>query len=181
MGWTFLVFGASLSFLFVPQVDLTSWYWYQGPIQTTRARVDACWDTGESVGGGAGTRGRPIYANEFSFVTYDLNYRGLSYSVGRCGADARAARAEFPRGRPDLARLLGCRRKPFGLWALLVLVLPLAGAALVVRAFASGAGRLKREEPREEPPAAQAVALLALPLLALFVSACLFLRTMLRY
>lgn len=69
----------------------------------------------------------------FSFVDAGGARRsGTSYLTGDCLELGSQVNIEHPRGRPELARIVGLRAKPYSAWYGLLLLLPAAGLSLAV-------------------------------------------------
>lgn len=127
VGWLLLAFGLALTLVFAPKIDLSSWYWYRGPLQRAPARLENCWDEGPTMN-----------AQAFSFMIAGLNYRGVSYTPGPCLLAGEPVAVEFPPDRPDLARLPGSSAGLYGPAGALILAFPLLGLAVLAAAFLRG-------------------------------------------
>jgi len=147
VGWLLLAFGLALTIVLAPSIDMTSWYWFKGPLQRAPARLENCWGAGPQVN-----------AQAFSFMIAGLNYRGVSYGASPCLLPGEPVAVEFPPDRPDLARLPGSSVGRYGPSAALIVVLPLIGLVVLAGAFLRGLtalGLLARGVPAEARLAAK--------------------------
>jgi hypothetical protein len=136
VGWLLLGFGLIFAWGFGLNADFASWR-FRGPLSTAQATTAGCRGTTFSEGGGKHRRGNPIYENSFSFEERGRAFSNRSYSFV-CMAAGQPALAEFPAGRPDLARLRGMRRAPFSQGVLIVLIVPALGLAFALSALLTG-------------------------------------------
>jgi len=137
-GWFFLGFGMIFFWVFVCNADLTSWTRFRGPLATVEGIVTDSRDTGASEGGSKGSRGTPIYENEFKFVVNAREYQGVSYATGRQMRARQKVTVEYVPGKPEFARIRGMRASEFGPEVLLVTIFPLAGLGMVVASLKKG-------------------------------------------
>ncbi len=146
-GWIFFGFGMVFVWGFALQADLTSWHLFRGRLETCEGTVTASKKTSFREGGSKRRRGTPVYANHYSFTdSAGAEHQGVSYKTGvRLNAGDKVT-VEYLAARPEISRIKGMRRKPVGLWGLLVVLFPLVGACLVILGIRRGlrAGRLLR-------------------------------------
>lgn len=135
LGWFFLGFGLIFVWIFVLKADLSSWR-YSGELSRAPARVEGCRRTGFSESSGRRGPSSYIYANDFSFTRDDRVHRGRSYA--HACLEAGEAAVEFPKGRPELARLQGMRRAPFSPAVLFILIFPGIGLIFVLSSVRTG-------------------------------------------
>jgi hypothetical protein len=128
MGTGSLVWGIAFAW----NVDFTGWRYFRA--ESRIAVVDYCERTTHRVGGrrNRSDSGTPIFRLYFSFVdsASGTKHSGFSYQTGRCLPLRGEVRIEHPKRRPDLARIVGLRARPYSAWYALLLVLPAAGLAL---------------------------------------------------
>ncbi len=130
-GWMWLLVAAPLATLFLGQADLSSWWRFRGPVETTRGVVTACERTRASEGGSKGRSGTPIYANRYRFERGGEEREGVSYALGRCVGAGTAVAIEYPADDPDRSRIAGMRRATFGPAVAFVAIFPLVGLGFV--------------------------------------------------
>jgi len=138
MGWFFLGFGMIFFWLFVFRGDFKSWTQFRGPLATAEGTVTDSRDTHDSEGGSKGSRGTPIYENEFKFVVDDRKYEGSSYAVGRELRIGQKVKVEYVPGKPQFARIRGMRSNLFGPGVLFVMIFPLVGIGIAVNGLRQG-------------------------------------------
>lgn len=142
-GWLFFGFGMIFTLVFAGNADLSSMLTFRGALGEAEGVIvssqkSAYSEGGASHGSGSGRRGTPIYRHDFTFEFDGSTHPGISYSKGGMLPTGHKVQVEFPHGRPGTSRIKGMRNAPFGPWALLVLIFPLVGLALVVPGLASG-------------------------------------------
>lgn len=138
MGWFFLGFGMIFFWVFARHADLSSWTRFRGRLETTEGIVTDSRDTGASVGGSKGSRGTPIYENEFKFVVDDREYQGASYATGKKLRIRQKVTVEYVPDKPQFARIRGMRADEFGPGILFVTIFPLVGLVMVVVSLRQG-------------------------------------------
>ncbi|UCG49609.1 MAG: DUF3592 domain-containing protein [Phycisphaerales bacterium] len=146
-GWILFGFGMVFVWGFALRADLTSWYLFRGRLETCEGTDTASKKTSFREGGSKRRRGTPVYANHYSFTdSAGAEHEGVSYKTGVRLNTGDKVTVEYLAARPEISRIKGMRRKPVGLWGLLVVLFPLVGACLVISGIRRGlrAGRLLR-------------------------------------
>ena len=138
MGWFFFGFGMIFFWLFACHADLTSWTRFRGKLATAEGIVTDSRNTGATVGGSKGSRGTPVYENEFKFVVDDREYQGVSYATGRHLRIRQKVTVEYVPDKPQFARIRGMRADEFGPEVLFVTIFPLIGLCAVVFSLRRG-------------------------------------------
>ena len=138
-GWFFVGFGMIFVWVFAAAADFSGVHAFRGELETTPGTIDGSEQTSYSEGGSEHTDGTPVFAVRYTFTDADENeYAGMSYQTGT-GLDAgTAVTVEYPRGRPEMSRIRGMRRAPFGPWVAFVLIFPLIGAVFVLNGLRRG-------------------------------------------
>lgn len=138
-GWFIFGFGLLFVWLFTLNADLTSWYRFRGPLDSTEGKVLYSKDTGFSEGGSKHRRGTPVYVVHYSFIgPDDAEYKGLSFNTGRQLKEGQKVTVEYPQGKPRTSRIKGMRRKPVGLFGLFPVVFPLLGLLFITTGIRKG-------------------------------------------
>lgn len=94
--------------------------------------------TSFSTGGDEYTEGEPVYAYVFEYPVDGETYSNTSYVSGRVADEGDTVTIEVAVSAPDKARIVGMRASPFGPWALLAFLGPLAGVPFVVWSVGRG-------------------------------------------
>jgi len=139
VGWLFFGFSLIFVWAFTLNADLTSWYRFRGPLDTTEGKVLYSQKTLFSVGGSKRRKGTPVYANHYSFAGPDgVEYKGVSYRTRRQLKEGQKVTVEYPQGKPQISRIKGMRRKPLGLFGLIPLIFPLIGLFMLIAGIKKG-------------------------------------------
>jgi hypothetical protein len=125
------LFGAVTIFL-LANADIASLWRYRGELERVEARVTAVEDTGMGEGRGAKRgRSRPILRFTFEFEQAGRRHTETSYSSTQRVDPGAPVSVEFPRERPEFARIVGMRSDRFGPEALLFLIAPAIASFLL--------------------------------------------------
>jgi hypothetical protein len=125
------LFGAVTIFL-LANADIASLWRYRGELERVEARVTAVEDTGMGEGRGAKRgRSRPILRFTFEFEQAGRRHTETSYSSTQRVDPGASVSVEFPRERPEFARIVGMRSDRFGPEALLFLIAPAIASFLL--------------------------------------------------
>jgi hypothetical protein len=138
-GWIFFGFGLIFVWAFTLNADLTSWYRFRGPLDTTQGKAIECKKTLFSEGGSKHRKGTPVYAIHYAFTADDgTEYTGLSYITGKQFKQGQEVTVEYPQGKPQTSRIKGMRRKPVGLFGILPILFPLIGLLFITIGIRKG-------------------------------------------
>ncbi|MGA3043335.1 MAG: hypothetical protein ABSF54_21385 [Bryobacteraceae bacterium] len=139
VGWLVLGFGSIFFWGFIWNIDLSGWRFAFEPVEHTSGKFLNCNDTNFVRGQRRRTRG--IYENHYQFELVGRIFQGSSFSIGGCAAGP--LRIEYLRAHPEVSRIAGMRRRPFGPSTLLVDVVPAVGLFMVFTGFVQGCARLR--------------------------------------
>jgi|YelNatPaOPRAMG01_1025707.scaffolds.fasta_scaffold00775_15 hypothetical protein len=137
-GWLFFACGTVFARLFAGNADLTSWLLFRGQVQTAPGIITASEPTHFSQGGGEHSKGTPIVAHHYRFAVSGTNYQGVSFCTGGGLRKGQSVVVEFIPDKPELSRIRGMRRQPFGPAAGAVVLFPVTGLALVAMGLVRG-------------------------------------------
>lgn len=126
VGWMFLAMGLLFSWVFVGNSELMTASAFSGPLRTVPGRVVSSEATNYEVNGDV------VFAIGFEFTIGDGKQTGTSWTRGKLPREGDPVTIEFVRTNPSLARIQGMSAAPLPAAVGFVLVLPLAGLALVV-------------------------------------------------
>lgn len=136
IGWSVVAFGSLFCWVFLTQADWSQPAYWGARLEHAPARVEPGVETRCSV------NEQTIYAFRFTATLPEGGeIHGTSYGTWcrhGSGAEAGLARAEWPEGRPELARLTGLRRAIFPIWIAFVLCFPAIGLLLAGIAWRRG-------------------------------------------
>jgi hypothetical protein len=138
LGWFFFGFGMIFVWLFLPNVDVTSFYSFRGQLQQTQGTVTASQKTHFTEGGSKHHSGTPVYRHEYTFTVDGTRYDGVSFSTGHSLQPGARVTVEYPRGNPSVSRIHGMRRAPVRPTALIILIFPLVGAGFLIPGLTQG-------------------------------------------
>jgi hypothetical protein len=139
LGWLILGFGSIFFWGFIWNIDFSGLRFSFEPVGHTSGRFLSCNDTNFVRGRNRATRG--IYENHYQFELLGRIFQGSSFATGGCVAGRLSI--EYLRKHPEVSRIAGMRRRPFGPSTLLVDVVPAAGLFMVVTGFVQGRARLR--------------------------------------
>ncbi|MHC4284259.1 MAG: DUF3592 domain-containing protein, partial [Planctomycetota bacterium] len=138
-GWIFFGFGLVFVWAFTLNADLTSWYRFRAPLDTTQGEAIDCKKTLFSEGGSKHRKGTPVYAIHYAFTTADgTEYKGLSYITGKQFEQGQKVTVEYPQGKPQTSRIKGMRQKPVGFFGIFPVVFPMIGLLFIIRGIKKG-------------------------------------------
>lgn len=138
-GWIFFGFGLVFVWAFTLNADLTSWYRFRGPLDTTEGKAIDCKKTLFSEGGSENSKGTPVYAIHYAFTAADgKEYKGLSYITGKQFEQGQKVTIEYPQGKPQTSRIKGMRQKPVGPFGIFPVVFPMIGLLFIIRGIKKG-------------------------------------------
>ena len=138
-GWFFFGFGLVFVWAFTLNADLTSWYRFRGPLDTTQGEAIDCKKTLFSKGGSKHRKGTPVYAIHYAFTNADgTEYKGLSFNTGRQFEQGQKVAVEYPQGNPQTSRIKGMRQKPVGFFGIFPVIFPLIGLLFIIRGIKKG-------------------------------------------
>lgn len=128
VGWFVAAFGATLSAVFVNSADLSQWRFSVGPIEQVEAIVTRVEETSSSI------NDEKVFRYDYRFVMPEGDALiGSSYTVpssGRSPQVGQTVTVEYLTASPQISRIAGMRRKPFGPEILFVLIFPIVGLGL---------------------------------------------------
>ncbi len=139
LGWLALGFGSIFFWGFIWNIDFSVWRFTFEPVGHTSGRFLSCNDT--SFVRERGEDQRRIYENHYQFELVGRIFRGSSFAIGACTGGTLPI--EYLRAHPEVSRIAGMRRRPFGPWTLLVDVMPAAGLFMIFTGFVQGRARLR--------------------------------------
>ncbi len=132
-GWLFFGFGMIFVWVFVPDIDFTSWYRFRGDVATAQGTVTAVRKTHMSE------NNVEVYEIRYAFAADDgRRYEGTSYMTGARYGDGQAVDVEYRKDGPGVSRIQGARRGAAPIWVSFVLVFPLIGLVLIVAGLKKG-------------------------------------------
>jgi hypothetical protein len=141
-GWLFFGFGMIFMWIFLPAVDLTSWYRFRGPLETARGTVTAVEKTAIRE------NGVEVYRVRYAFAPLGgANEEGASYVRGGRFAAGAAVTVEYRSDDPSASRVRGMRAAPLPIWVAFVVIFPGVGLAFIAAGLRNGlrANRLLRD------------------------------------
>ena len=141
IGWLVLVLGSFMFWLFVWHADVSAWRFGAGRVERTWGQALGCNDTGFFEGRSESRRGVPIYENHYRYEVAGRPFQGSSFAKGQCVGGP--VEVEYLRAQPEVSRIAGMRRRPFGPWMSLIAVIPAVGMVMALVAFAEGRVRLQ--------------------------------------
>jgi hypothetical protein len=133
-GWFFVGFGLIFVWIFTLRADVTSWYYFRGPLAETTGTVTRTEHSGFTEGDGSDHGdGLPIYAYYYTFIAEDgLRYDGVSYSTVRPRDEGEKVGIEYPLDKPDISRIKGMQRSPVGLLGAMSAIFPIIGIFFII-------------------------------------------------
>lgn len=137
LAWLWFSCGTPSAALLLRVSDLTSWATFRGTLPTAGGTALACERTGYSEGA-RGERHTGVYATRYRFEEDGVAREGVSYALGRCPEPGSEVVVEHLPGRPDVSRIAGMRRAPYGPDSALILVFPLAGIVMIAVTLRTG-------------------------------------------
>jgi len=138
-GWLALGFGSIFFWGFIWNIDFSGLRFMFEPEGHTPGKFVYCNDTNFVRGRNRVSRG--IYENHYQFELVGRIYQGSSFSTGGCAAGRLSI--EYLRAHPEVSRIAGMRRRPFGPSTLLVDVPAAAGLFMIFTGFVQGRARLR--------------------------------------
>lgn len=105
-GW--FVFGVGMIFfwVFATQADLTSWYYFAGPLEEAQGTVLSSERTSYSTGTHRSRTNLRIYAHHYEFTASDgVRRTGMSYASGMKDLTGKQVAIEYPPGQADRSRI----------------------------------------------------------------------------
>jgi hypothetical protein len=139
VGWLLLGFGSIFFWGFIWNIDFSGWRFTFEPVGHTSGRFLRCNDT--RFVRGRGEEGRRIYETHYQFELVGRIFQGSSFAIGGCTGGRLPI--EYLRAHPEVSRIAGMRRRPFGPSTLLVDVIPAVGVFMVFTGFVQGRARLR--------------------------------------
>ena len=130
MGFAVLAVFGCVAIFTLTDADVASLWRYRGELERVEARVTAVEDTGKQETTG-GEKYHPIRRFTFEFEHAGARHTQSSYSVVLPVDPGVSVSAEFPRGQPQYARIVGMRSDEFGADRLFFLFGPVVGVFLV--------------------------------------------------
>jgi hypothetical protein len=138
-GWFCFGFGMAFVWAFTLNADLTSWYRFRGPLDTTQGKAIDCKKTLFSKGDSSHYKDTHVYAIHYAFTAADgKEYNGLSYITGKQFEQGQKVTIEYPQGKPQTSRIKGMRRKPVGFTGLIPILFPAVGSLLIFGGIKKG-------------------------------------------
>jgi hypothetical protein len=132
-GWFFVGFGLIFVWTFTSRADVTSWYYFRGPLAETTGTITHIEHSGITEGGSEHSDGPPVHAYHYTFIAEGgIKYDGVSYSTARPTGKGEKVRIEYPVNKPHISRIKGMRRSPTGLFGALPVIFPIAGIFLII-------------------------------------------------
>ena len=126
IGWVFYFVGLLFSSLFLSLSDL-SFVHYWGSVTTTEGRSIGAEETNASSGD------VPVMATHFTFTTPEgTTFDSVSYATGDYYEAGVTVPVEYPKGKPEYARIVAMRRGHFGAGVLFVLIFPFVGFMILI-------------------------------------------------
>jgi hypothetical protein len=141
-GWSFFGFGMVFVWVFLPAVDVTSWYRFRGPLETASGTVTAVEKAGMTENDVEVCRVRYAFA-----APGGARHEGVSYVRGERFRPEERVTIQYRAGEPSVSRIRGARSAPLPIWAALVLVFPGVGLVFIAAGLRRGlrANRLLRD------------------------------------
>jgi hypothetical protein len=139
IGWGLFAFGSIFGWTFAGNADVSSLVLFRTGVSQAQGVVTAARDTSASEGR---VRVREV---SYSFAGPGGSQRsGRSYITGTAPAPGESVTVEFVNAMPSVSRIQGMRQAMFGPAAVIVLIFPLIGLAIVLFSLRSGwkTGRL---------------------------------------
>jgi len=136
IGWLIVGFSSVFFWAFVWNADLSGWKFRPGETARVTGVALDCRQTRLSEGGSRNRRGTPIYETRYRYEVDGHPFAGSSFATGYC-YDGNV-RVEYLEARPEISRIVGTRRKPFGPYVVTVGVLPAIGLTLILAGIVSG-------------------------------------------
>ena len=138
-GWAVFGFGMIFFWLFAMNADVAGTWQFAGEKEVAAGQVTGVSKTSFTSGGGKRRKGKPVFAHEYSFRAPDgVERYGVSYQTDRNLSAGSAVQVEYPKGRPEVSRIVGMRRAPMGAPALAMVLIPLAGLGIIAAAWWAG-------------------------------------------
>jgi hypothetical protein len=138
-GWLALGFGSIFFWGFIWNIDLSGWRFTFEPVGHTSGRFVYCNDT--QFVRGRNRRSRGIYENHYQFELVGRIFQGSSFATGGCTGGRLPI--EYLRAHPEVSRIAGMRRRPYGPSTLLVDVPAAAGLFMIFTGFVQARARLR--------------------------------------
>ena|SRR5580700_123786 len=140
LGWLILGFGSIFFWGFTWNIDFSGLRFALEPVGRTSGRFLYCNDTQFARGRGD-QDWRRIYEIHYQFELIGRTFKGSSFATGACAGGTLPI--EYLRAHPEVSRIAGTRRRPFGPSTLLVDVVPAAGLFMVITGLVQGRARLR--------------------------------------
>ena len=135
IGWFIYWFGLVFALVFVGNADF-SFIHFRGEIVNMPGVVLGTEETGSSEGD------IEVVKTYFAFTDADgRTYEGASYATGEWLDDDSQVTIEYPKGKPQHARIQGFRSAQFGMGVVFVLIFPLTGFIMLVAGLSQGVKR----------------------------------------
>lgn len=142
LAWLWFAAGTPPAALLLRVSDLTSWASFRGSVATATGTALVCERTGYSEGA-RGERHTPVLATRYRFEAGGVAREGVSFALGRCAEPGSEVVVEHLPGRPEVSRIAGQRRAPYGPDSALILVFPLAGIVMIAGTLRRGRRELR--------------------------------------
>jgi len=131
-GWLFFGFGMIFFWIFGAKADF-SFIHFRGEVVTVQGISLGAYETSYS------SNEVPVVENLFKFTdSFGDEWQGISYATGRYYNEGDEVTVEYPKGKPEYARIQGMRISMFGPWVLFVTIFPLIGLMFIVFGFKLG-------------------------------------------
>ena len=139
LGWLALGFGSIFFWGFIWNIDFSGWRFRFEPVGQTSGRFLSCNDTRFVRERGEERQG--IWEYHYQYELVGRIFQGSSFATGGCAGGKLPI--EYLRAHPEVSRIAGMRRRPFGPSTLLVDVIPAAGLFMIFTGFVRGRARLR--------------------------------------
>ena len=133
IGWAIAAFGSIMFWQIAAQADYS--FLHRGELLHAAGVVTSVEKTD------ARENKRPIYAHHYAFSAGGRTYAGTSYAIGEQASAGASVDVEYSREDPAQSNIAGMRRKKFGPWSALLVIIPLIGLFIATRAMRRGSMR----------------------------------------
>lgn len=124
-GWLFFSFGMIFVWVFVPDIDF-SFIHFWGKNSTVEGYIIRIEDTNVAI------NEMPVINHYYSFKAPDGNvYLDNSFATGKEYPVDTKVSIEYPKGKPEISRIVGTRRGKAGIWLLFVCIFPAIGLIFI--------------------------------------------------
>ena len=138
VGWIFFAFGSAFAWVFAGNADISSLWQFRGELKTTQGIITSVRQTHFSEGGSKHSKGTPVYEYSYEFTVDDRPYHSIAFRTGSIGSAGGSVAVQYRAGHPEISRITGMRKAPFGPVVLMVLMFPLIGLAMIMYFASSG-------------------------------------------